>query len=548
MKKALITLMILAFTVPAYAADPGDWAYMGMENVGISFGMIGLAALDADTFVAATLLQSDVMVLGLKSTDGGNTIFEVLRGSDVTGLPIMVAAAAFDSNNVLMAGLQMTTITGGVWRSTHGGDQGSWEEVDLTGMMSFGSSIDYLECVTDTFGVALISPIKILATYDAGASWTALPSPISGSDVMLNGSSFLDENIGYVATGYDDSDTAKSLADDPAELALHRTRLRTSPVYRWQWEEKQRDSEKAILTEGIYKTMDGGQTWETLIDRMNWYASRIDMASEQYGVVVTEEEYGDHGNERIRYTDDGGKTWNTATAPESVPDAAYANYIISDIYMINNDLGYAAVMYGAGSIPIGGGMFITTDKGRTWDWEQYHDEGLGYMDMDMVGRTAGFAGGMSLSRARYEGVDDNTQPVADAGEDQEAMVMDTVALDGSGSVDPENDSLGFKWTLTDAPEGVVEIVYSDEHPYGETKTFMPDVEGDYTFELKVDDGQYSDTDEVIITVTQGSADDDADDDAADDVSDDDSADSDDDGVAAADDDDEDSEATGGCGC
>ncbi len=547
MRKLIIALIVIVFAAPAFAAAPGQWEYMGQENAGPTFAMLGIAALDQNTFVGGTLLQTaEAMIVAVKSSDGGNHVYEVLRGSDVEGFPMVIVADAFDENVVLLGGLQMTALRGGIWRSEGAGEQGTWEEVDLSGMMGFGSSVDHLECVTDTFALALASPNQILATYDAGASWTIMPSPVSSADAMLGASSFIDENIGYVTSGWDDSDDAKSIqADDPAEFRQHRVRWLTSPLYRWQWEQKRRDSEKAILDEGIYKTLDGGQTWEALTDHMNWYASRIDMPSEQYGVVITEESYGDHGNERIRYTEDGGYTWMSATMPDSVPDVPFANYIISAINMINNDLGYAAIMYGAGSLPIGGGMFITTDGGRNWDWVDYHDAGTGYMDMDMVGNTYGFAGGTAIARARYLGVDDNTEPVANAGEDQEVTLSDEVTLDGSASVDLEGDTLSFKWTLIAGPDGLIEILYADEHPYGETKAFTPDTPGDYTFQLKVEDGQYSDTDEVLITVNATPTDDDAvDDDADDDVDDDDdTADEDE----LADDDDEDV-SSGACGC
>ena len=47
----------------------------------------------------------------------------------------------------------------------------------------------------------------------------------------------------------------------------------------------------------------------------------------------------------------------------------------------------------------------------------------------------------------------NAPPVADAGRDQNVVAGARVTLDGTGSVDPENDRLAYRWTLTARPAG-----------------------------------------------------------------------------------------------
>ena len=90
----------------------------------------------------------------------------------------------------------------------------------------------------------------------------------------------------------------------------------------------------------------------------------------------------------------------------------------------------------------------------------------------------------------------NKPPVANAGSDQRVKPGALVTLDGSASSDPDNDGLSYLWT---APEGITLNSASTPNP-----TFTaPEVSTntDYTFSLKVNDGQISSlVDQVVITV------------------------------------------------
>ena len=92
----------------------------------------------------------------------------------------------------------------------------------------------------------------------------------------------------------------------------------------------------------------------------------------------------------------------------------------------------------------------------------------------------------------------NTKPIANAGTDTQAEFSESVTLDGSGSFDPENDSLTYNWLLLDSPEGS-QSGFSD--PQAVDSLFFGDTAGDYTLELIVNDGSLnSDPDTVVITV------------------------------------------------
>jgi len=86
----------------------------------------------------------------------------------------------------------------------------------------------------------------------------------------------------------------------------------------------------------------------------------------------------------------------------------------------------------------------------------------------------------------------NTPPIADAGEDQNItcahLVGIDVVLDGSGSSDPDGDSLAYVWEIGDS------VIGNGVNP---TIFFAP---GEYVVTLTVADFEYTDTDEVTITV------------------------------------------------
>jgi len=91
---------------------------------------------------------------------------------------------------------------------------------------------------------------------------------------------------------------------------------------------------------------------------------------------------------------------------------------------------------------------------------------------------------------------DNQVPVADAGPDQLSIEANTlVTLDGSGSSDPDGDSIGYHWSQTSGPS----VSLSDTNIVN--PTFTPTVKGNYEFELLVDDGALtSSPDTVLISV------------------------------------------------
>jgi hypothetical protein len=91
----------------------------------------------------------------------------------------------------------------------------------------------------------------------------------------------------------------------------------------------------------------------------------------------------------------------------------------------------------------------------------------------------------------------NSAPVADAGLDQTVQFGELVQLDGIDSFDVDNDPLTYSWVMTSKPAGSVAALVS---PDTSGPSFTPDLFGNYTMSLIVNDG-FIDSDSQIVVVT-----------------------------------------------
>lgn len=97
---------------------------------------------------------------------------------------------------------------------------------------------------------------------------------------------------------------------------------------------------------------------------------------------------------------------------------------------------------------------------------------------------------------------DNLTPVADGGGSFDALVGDTIVLDGSGSYDDDGDELTFVWTVNAAPDGSSLTNGNLLNADTDTTSFVADVSGIYRLELTVSDGRAQASDTVVVTVGQ----------------------------------------------
>ncbi len=96
--------------------------------------------------------------------------------------------------------------------------------------------------------------------------------------------------------------------------------------------------------------------------------------------------------------------------------------------------------------------------------------------------------------------DTGNPPTAVAGEDRTVSVNEAVTLDGSGSTDPDGDTLSYQWSLSSKPVGSQATITNANEAQAQ---FTPDTAGTYRFRLKVTDAagscQSEDTVELVIT-------------------------------------------------
>ena len=93
----------------------------------------------------------------------------------------------------------------------------------------------------------------------------------------------------------------------------------------------------------------------------------------------------------------------------------------------------------------------------------------------------------------------NLAPVANAGSDQNVVTGSPVVLNASQSNDVDGDSLTYDWILADLP-GTSGVLFVST-PLLEF-TFTPDVDGNYTFNLTVNDGNLdSEIDTIVIVAS-----------------------------------------------
>jgi len=112
---------------------------------------------------------------------------------------------------------------------------------------------------------------------------------------------------------------------------------------------------------------------------------------------------------------------------------------------------------------------------------------------------SGCGGGSSSNDGNPTQSNENNAPISNAGIDQNITTGSTAKLDGSGSTDSDGDTLTYRWSLTNIPEGSNATLTSN---IDISPTFTADIDGSYIAQLVANDGV---VDSSVDTVTIVSA-------------------------------------------
>jgi hypothetical protein len=88
----------------------------------------------------------------------------------------------------------------------------------------------------------------------------------------------------------------------------------------------------------------------------------------------------------------------------------------------------------------------------------------------------------------------NVAPVANAGIDRSLQIGETAVLDGSASSDANGDALTYAWSVTARPSGSAATVTDATQPVAR---LVPDLPGDYTLSLVVNDGAVASAQDTV---------------------------------------------------
>ncbi len=263
----------------------------------------GINWLPIDFECGATLSNLDGFNNNLVVTSSSGIVFTSSDFGSTWELLTSVPSATLysvsaPSDNIIYAG----GADGILFKSTNGGKNWKCSYVYVDRV---ASNIQSLYFVNENVGYAAHSYRLVSKTTDGGTTWTKVVSDTNAATVVQYGVYFLDENNGYVV------------------------------------------GKGGSNIDVIYKTTNGGQTWDikTGIAAANLRA--VAFANSQVGVIASEKL-------KILYTTDSGANWQLATinnAPSSNANLYGVVYLSSTV-----------------AIAVGDNVVLkTTDGGANWD-------------------------------------------------------------------------------------------------------------------------------------------------------------------------------------
>ena len=312
----VLLLMALALCVPAWA-EYGEWEDLGGLNPpGLSnASYMDISAASETELYTVGMWQTGPLDVAYawRSEDGGETyrsIYELSLGSDVCqALQIMnffLQVQALGPDEAILMGFGvnpdclekveepwcmfvcMFTLSPMIMKTTDGG--ASYTRVSVPyGFMRVSETMDRADDGTLFVGGG---PNLLLKSVNDGDSWTELPTPDdTGEDFYVNGIQFIDEDYGFIISGNMDPEPAVKTDNEALDFyqkVIHRVRFRTDPAYRIEYWQNHKGNMTKGLNGRVYRTTDGGQTWELLYREPQESFLYLLMTSETEGWMISE--------------------------------------------------------------------------------------------------------------------------------------------------------------------------------------------------------------------------------------------------------------------
>jgi photosystem II stability/assembly factor-like uncharacterized protein len=275
-----------AQTIPTTGYQAMEWRNIGPFRGGRTDAVTGVASLPRTFYFGGA--GGGVF----KTENGGETWVNITDGAGLKTSSVGAIAVAASDANVLYVGMGENTARGvalshgdGVYKSTDGGRTWKHLGLDLTRAISrvrvhpTNPDVVYVAAQGATYG-----PSKDRGIYrskDGGATWTNLL--------------YVDENTG------------------PADLVMDPTNPRILYAAFWDHIRKPWEIRSGGPGSGIYKTSDGGETWQKINTGLPKLLGKIGIAvsaipDRLYAIVEADPDGG------LYRSDNAGKTWTLVNA------------------------------------------------------------------------------------------------------------------------------------------------------------------------------------------------------------------------------------------
>lgn len=144
----------------------------------------------------------------------------------------------------------------------------------------------------------------------------------------------------------------------------------------------------------IYKTRDGGQTWEKQLEQQGSFFRTVAFLDEQVGFVGTVgTDYFPNVSDTIPLygTADGGVTWSPVPYSGPYVQGLCAIDVVREQYINHGQIDYKTHIFAVGRVGSPANLMVSHDAGKTWTSRSMNSEAQMLFDIKMLDKNVGIA-------------------------------------------------------------------------------------------------------------------------------------------------------------